>query len=254
MKIFQNKRIIFLTPLLIWLLAQAFIFLSGLIYMSLAASLLLLVFTFRGLENDRRRSDWPFYFYFAALFLASSFLFVTFLPDIYLLQGIIAFVCYFLFRILRNSYYHFRYQAPERADRLDSLLTISSFFTVFFLASSLYSLPAFLGWNFWTLWPWFFLLVSPLFFQPFVLGRLNLRASWPFFLAAVLSLGELSLLTYLLPLSFNILGFFVVIFYYLISLMLRRALKGDYSGRGIRLPVIACLSMIILLLLTASWL
>jgi hypothetical protein len=132
-------------------------------------------------------------------------------------------------------------------------MTISSFFSVFTLASSIYGLPTFVGISFWPLFAGFTILTAPLFFQCFILGRLNIIEKWPFFLASIFILAELTLVIYFLPLSFNILGFFIAIIYYLLLMALRLALKNDFSVRTLRLPLIFSCILVILLLLTSRW-
>jgi hypothetical protein len=85
------------------------------------------------------------------------------------------------------------------------------------------------------------------------LGRLNIIEKWPFFLASIFILAELTLVIYFLPLSFNILGFFIAIIYYLLLMALRLALKNDFSVRTLRLPLIFSCILVILLLLTSRW-
>jgi hypothetical protein len=75
----------------------------------------------------------------------------------------------------------------------------------------------------------------------------------PFFLASTFILAELTLVVYFLPLSFNILGFLIAVFYYLLLMALRLALRNDFSVKTLRLPLIFSLILIIILLLTSRW-
>jgi len=253
MNFFKSKKAIFITPIILWLLSQAFLAYYQLFFVAVSLGLLLLVFVVRGGEKRRQEMKWPLLFFFPALFFLSVSLYVTFLPNYYLIQLILLLSAYFIFVYLKNIYYFFHYGALERAERLDGLMLAGGFLSVFALASSLYGLPTFLAWNFWYLLPLFVILVSPLFFQSFVLGTINIRANWPVFLSGSLILAEMTAVIYFLPLSFNILGFFTAIFYYLILLVLRLFLKGDFFGRNLRLPLAFGLLLIILLLLTSRW-
>jgi hypothetical protein len=253
MNFFKSRQIIFVTPIILWLLSQLFLARPQFFFISVFSGLLLLAFVIKGSEKHKQDRNWPLFFFFPALFFLSVSLYITFLPNYYWIQTILLFAAYFSFAYLRNIYYFFHYGASERAERLDGLMLAGGFLSVFALASSLYGLPTFLGWNFWTLLPLFVILVSPLFFQSFVLGRIHIRENWPLFLIGSLILAEMTAVIYFLPLSFNILGFFIAIFYYFILLVLRLFLKGDFSGRNLRWPVTFGLILIIILLLTSRW-
>src|SRR5680860_1326674 len=237
MNFFKSRQTIFITPVILWLLSQLFLAHPNFFFLAVTAGFLLLVLVIRGMEKNRRDMNWPLFFFFPALFFLSVSLYITFLPNYYWIQIILLLSAYFSFSHLRNIYYFFHYGVSERAERLDGLISAGGFLSVFALASSLYALPTFLSWNFWMLLPLFVILVSPLFFQSFVLGKINIRANWPLFLAGSLLLAEMTAVIYFLPLSFNILGFFTAIFYYFILLVLRLFLKGNFSGRNLRWPL-----------------
>lgn len=253
MNFFQSRQIIFITPIVLWLLSQLFLVRPQFFFISVSLGLLLLALVTKGSEKNKQERNWPLFFFFPALFFLSVSLYITFLPNYYWIQIILLLAAYFSFSYLRNIYYFFHYSASERAERLDGLMLAGGFLSVFALASSLYGLPTFLGWNFWTLLPLFVILASPLFFQSFVLGRINIRDNWPLFLAGSLILAEMTAVIYFLPLSFNILGFFIAIFYYFILLVLRLFLKGNFSGRNLHWPLTAGLILIVILLLTSRW-
>lgn len=254
LNIFRNKNIVLFLPLILWVLNQAFIFRPHLFFLAVAMGLLLLILTFHGLAIGKKKLDWPLFIYFPAILFLSASLYITLLANFYLIQVIVLLVSLMIFSYLKNFYYFFRYGAPERTEKLDNLMISSSVLSVFFLSAAAYGLPIFLGWKFWPLLAGLSFLVLLLFFQSFVLGRLNLKNNWPFFLASGLIFLELSGVIYLLPLSFHALGLIATIFFYLLLLILRLNLRGAFSGRTLRLPLIFGLSFIILLILTARWL
>ncbi|MFA6417054.1 MAG: hypothetical protein WCW61_02570 [Patescibacteria group bacterium] len=253
MNFFKSKKAIFITPVVLWLLSQLFLARPQFFFLVITAGFLLLALVVRGSEKNKQNQNWPLFFFFPALFFLSVSLYITFLPNYYWIQIILLLSAYFSFSYLRNIYYFFHYGASERAERLDGLMLSGGFLSVFALASSLYGLPTFLSWNFWGLLPLFVILVSPLFFQSFVLGRINIRDNWPLFLSASLVLAEMTAVIYFLPLSFNILGFFTAIFYYFILLVLRLFLKNNFSGNNLRWPLSFGIILIIILLLSSRW-
>ena len=253
MKFLKNKHIIFITPIILWLLSQLFLFDSRFFYIAITLGFLLLVFSFKKMEKSRRDRNWPLFLFFPALFFLSVSLYITLIPNFYWIQTILILSAWFNFAYIKNLYYHFNYNASGREEKLDTLMIEGGFLSVFALASSVYGLPVFLGWSVWPLLLIFTILTAPLFFQSFVRGTMDIKGNWPFFLASILILAELSLVVYFLPLSFNILGFFVAIFYYLLSLVLRVVLKGDFSGRSLKFPFGFSLLIVLILLLTSRW-
>ncbi|MFA6513810.1 MAG: hypothetical protein WCT50_00780 [Patescibacteria group bacterium] len=253
MNFFKSRKTIFLVPILIWLFSQLFLLEPRFFYISIAFSFLLLAFAIKGMEKEQGSKNWPLFFFFPAILFLGVSLYAALISDYYWIQFILFLSASFTFYYLRNIYYFLNYGALERAEKLNNLMTISGFLSVFTLAATIYGLPTFLGLSFWPLFVLFIIFTTPLFFQSFVLGRLNILEKWPFFLASIFILAELTLVLYFLPLSFNILGFFVAIFYYLILMALRLTLKNNFSVHTMRWPLIFSSVIITILLLTARW-
>ncbi len=254
LNIFRHKNIVFFLPLFLWVLSQVFIFRPRLFFMALAIGFLLIVLTIKGLSAGKKQQDWPLFVYFPALLFLSSSLYATLLSNFFLIQGLALIVPMMIFHYLKNFYYFFRYSDQDRTEKLDNLTVTSSVLSTFFLAASMYGLPTFLGWKFWPLLAGLAILIPPLFFQSFVLKSLKLKVNWPYFLVSALIFLEFAGVIYLLPASFNVLGLIAAIFFYLLLLILRLNLRGSFSGRTLRLPLIFSLIFIIILLLTSRWL
>jgi hypothetical protein len=253
MKIFGSKKTIFIVPVLIWLLSQLFLLEPKLFYVSVSFSVVLLALTIKGMEKVQKNKNWPLFFFFPTILFLGLSIYVALIPNYYWIQFFLLLSAGLNFYYLRNIYYFLNYGASERADKLYSLMTVTGFLSVFFLASAIYGLPTFLGLSFWPLFISFIILTAPLFFQFFILGRLNILEKWPFFLTSVFILAELTLVLYFLPLSFNILGFFAAIFYYLILMALRLANQNNFSVRTMHWPLIFSFILVTILLLTSSW-
>jgi len=252
-RIISSKKIIFLSPIFLWLLNQLFFWQPKMFFIALAIGFFLIATTVIGLTLGKRQVEWPSFFYFPFIFFLSSSLYTTLLPNYFVIQLIFLLTSLLLFWYFKNLYYLFKYEAPERAHKLDSLTLSGSFLVVFFLAAAVYGLPTFLGWSFWPLFSALFILTLPLFFQPFIILRINLKHNWPLFLASALVLLELATIINFLPLAFNVLGLFIAIFFYLLLFILRNILAGDFSGHKLRLPLVFSLSIIMILLLTLRW-
>lgn len=254
MKIFSGKKVYYILPLVLWLLGQVYVlFLPKLFFISLALGSLFIVLSIRGLATKSRRLDWPLFLYFPLIFFISSSFYGTLIPNIFWVQVLLFINASFVYVYLKNLYYFFRYEAPDRIDLLDTFLMAGSVLSVFFLAATVYALPIFLGWSFWSLLGLFNLAIFPLFFQPFILGSLNLRANWPFFLVGLIIITQISGVIYLFPFDFNILGLFASIIFYILFLTIRLYIRGRFSRQIIRFPLISSLIIVIILLLTTRW-
>lgn len=252
-RVFSQRKIIFLTPLILLLLNQLFLWRPKMFFPALAIGFFLIAMTVIGLTLGKRHTDWPLFFYFPFIFFLSSSLYTTLLPSFYVIQIIFFLSNLYIFWYLKNLYYLFRYEAPERAHKLDTLTLLGNFLAIFFLASTIYGLPTFLGWSFWPLLVGFSILSIPLFFQPFVIFEIKFKFNWPLLLASALVLLELAAIIHFLPLAFNVLGLFIGIFFYLLIYILRNILAGDLSGYKLRIPLIFSLSIIMILLLSLRW-
>jgi len=252
-RVFSHKKIIFLTPFILLLLNQLFLWRPKMFFPVLAIGFILIAVTVIGLTLGKRQADWPFFFYFPFIFFFSSSLYTALVPSFYVIQIIFFLSNLYIFWYFKNIYYLFRYEAPERAHKLDSLTLLGNFLAVFFLASAIYGLPTFLGWSFWPLLLGFFILSFPLFFQPFIVFEIKFKSNWPLLLASALVLLQLVAVVHFLPLAFNVLGLFIGIFFYLLIYILRNILAGDLNGYKLRLPLIFSLSIIIILLLSLRW-
>ncbi|MDI3496242.1 MAG: hypothetical protein PWQ35_263 [Patescibacteria group bacterium] len=253
MKLFTGKKVFYILPLILLGLGELFVFFPHFFFIVLTVGSLLIILTTKNLAAKNKKIAWPLFFYFPLIFFLASSLYETLIPNFYIVQLLIFINAYFVFIYFKNLYYFFRYGAPDRIDRLDTFLMAGSVLSVFFLASSIYGLPVFLGWSFWPLLALFSLAVFPLFFQPFILGNLNLKKNYLIFIVALLAFTQLTGVTYLLPFSFNILGLFSTIYFYLLFLIVRLFIRERLSWQLLKFPLFSSLAMIIILLLTARW-
>lgn len=253
MNIFKRRISVLLVPVALWLLGQLFLLKPDLFFVAVSLGVLIIALSVRGLSLGSRRYDWPLFFYFPALLFISASLYETLIPNHYWVQALFLLIAGLIFSYLKNLYYLMRYEAPERAGKVDSISLAGSVLSFFFLAASIYGLPTFLGWSFWPLFFSSVVLIPLLTFQPFSVGRLNLKGNWPIFLMVNLGLLQIVAVLYLLPLRFNVLGLLAAFAFYMIMLVLRSVLRGNFSGRLLRFPLISGLIIVVIVLLTARW-
>lgn len=253
MKLLNRRQTVLFLPLSLWLLGQLFLWQPHLFFIATALGILFIALAAKSLSAGPRKHDWPLFFYFPALLFASASLYETLMPNYYWIQFLLLAVAWLIFIYFKNFYYLIRYEAPERSDKLDTLTMSSGVLSLFFLSSSIFGLPTFLGWSFWPLLFVFAILSAPLLFQAFMIEKLNIKTNWPFFVASVIILTELAAAFYLLPLRFNVLGVVLTIFFYLMLIILRAVVRGQLSSRRLRFPVITGFIVALILMLTARW-
>lgn len=253
MNIFKRRISVLLVPIILWFLGQIFLFQPHLFFIATSLGVLIIALAIRGLSTGKYKSDWPLYFYFPALIFISASLYETLIPNHYWVQVLFLLTAVLIFSYLKNLYYFMRYEAPERLGKIDSISLASSVLSFFFLTASIYGLPIFLGWSFWPVFAASLVFIFLLTFQPFVIGRINLKANWPIFLTVNLILLQTVAVLYLLPLRFNILGLLASFAFYMSLLVLRAILRGNFSGRLLRFPLISGFIIALVILFTARW-
>ncbi len=253
MNIFKNRISIFIVPIILWLCGQAFLFRPNLFFVSVAVGVLIIAVSVKNLSSGKKKFDWPIFFYPPALLFASASLYETLLPNHYWIQVIFLLVSGLIFSYLKNLYYYMRYGAPERADKIDSIFLAGSVLSFFFLSASIYGLPTFLGWSFWPLLAGCAAFIWLLALHPSVISPGNIRDNWPIFLTINIILLEVMGSLYLLPLRFNVLGLLAAFAFYMSLIASRSVLRGNFSSRSLRFPLISGLIIVIIVLFTARW-
>ncbi len=244
----------FITALVLWLFGQTFLLYPHFFYFALFLGGLLIIFSVKYLAGKNEKKRWPLLTLSPLLFFLSFSWYVALIFNYYWIQFIFILIAWFVFAYLRNLYYYLTYQAPEREQKVDSLLLTGGFLTIFAVASVLYGLPIFLSWPFSILILIFIPISFLLFIQFLSLRKIAFKTHSLFIILEVVVLAELAWALSLLPLNFNILGVILAIFYYLLLTILRFRLNNEPLGRNLRLPLIFSLIILIILLLTSRWL
>lgn len=255
----NNRRLIYLfTPLAIWLLSQSFLLFPRFFYSALLIGLLLIMVSAIWLARLDRRKYWPALAIPPALFFASFSLYATLIPDrwpdeiwielVFLLEA------WFVFSYFRNLYYYLAYDAPERREKLDSLLVSGGFLATFALGASFYGLSAFIDWSLAAFLSALTPLVFLLFSQLIPFRGTSLKNERVFLIVNTLMLVEIAGMISLLPLNYNILGFIFALAYSFELLAWRLDRRGELDRRRLKFPLVISIIIVIILFLTASWL
>lgn len=250
----ENQRsIVILMPLILWLLSQAFFLRPSFFYAALSLGLLIIVFGVKHLFKNSANQHWLFFIITPSLFFLSLALFVATLTSHFWIQIIFLVNAWFMFSYLRNVYYYAAYEAPERENQLDSLLLSGGFLIIFCSASTLYGLQSFLSLSFILLLLAFSPVAFLVFAQFIIFPKNKILFKGPVILAAVLALLELAYVFSLLPLNYTVLGLMLAVVYYFLLMTLRFWGRGELDRRHIKSPLIISIIIIFFLLLTAIW-
>ena len=251
----QYKRLIpLLVPLIIWIFSQAFLRWPSLFYSALAIGLLIIVLSVRLLAGKER--DWPLLAIAPTLFFLNFSLYLAIIIGSFWIQAILVLIAWFLFVYLKNLYYYFTHKESELIfeDKLDNLLIVSGFLSVFAASTVLFSLPNFITWPVWATLLILAAVIWLLFIQFMPLKKINPEKAKVLTLVSIFGLAQIAWGLSLLPLKFHILGLFLAISYYLALTIVRLHLRGALNRRALKLPLILSATAFILLLLTARWL
>lgn len=243
-----------LIPLILWLFNQIFNSYPQLFYYSLLVGLLLIVIGIKLESRLNKNTIWPLFIISPALVFLSFSFFSSLISNIFWIQTLFILSAWFNFAYFRNLYYYWRYDAPERKEKLDSLLISGGFLTIFASAASLYSLPTFLSLPLFLLLGVLGIIIFLMFWQFLPVKKISLKSAWPLMIVNTLTLLELAWALTMLPFNFRVLGFLAAIFYYFLLSIWRLAGRQALNRQTLRWPIIFSLIIIIILFLTSSWL
>lgn len=244
---------IYLVPAFVWLLSQAFLSQPTFFYSSLALGALAVAIGVKRLAGRDRSRHWPLFLFSPILLLGSLSLYAALLSGWAAVQLVFLALFAYLFLYFRHLHYYWSYGAPERAEKLDNLVSVGGVMTIFSLAVSMYTLPMFLKWPAYL--PVVFLGFVSFFtvFQFAAVKPAEKRSAllWAGVIAVILA--ELAWALYLLPLKATVLGGLMVFSYYFLLAVWRLFLRQELSRRRLKYPLIIFAACFIILLLTATW-
>ncbi len=252
----KYKRLIpLIIPLLIWISGQLFLRWPSLFYSALAVDSLMIVLSVKCLAG-RGKHDWPLLAIAPVLFFLNFSVYASIIIGSFWFQAIMILIAWFLFVYLKNLYYYFTHEESESIfeDKLDNLLIVSGFLSVFSAATVLFSLPIFITWPTWATILILAAEISLLFLQFMPLKKMRPEKAKVLIMVSVVGLVELAWGLSLLPLKFHLLGLFLATSYYLSLTIIRLHLRDALNRKALKLPLILGALAFILLFLTARWL
>lgn len=241
-------------PLIIWLLAQAYLFWPNFLYLAVVISVLLtLALTFY-LKRPERNTPWWLLVILPILFLLSITTYISLQASYLLNQALLLVLIIFLFSYFKNLYYFWHRPDLFKEEDLLIIKAYASFLTIFFLAADLYGLQSLLGMTVWPMFIIFVILVLIIYFLNLDLAEIDPKISRQFAIINTVFLAEMALVLVFLPLSYNVAALSLGIVYYLMINLSRLYLQKALSSKKIKLYIIISYAGLALLLLTARWL
>ena len=240
---------------MIWLFGQIFLRRPDLFYSALALGALIIVLSVRHLAGVEKR-DWLLLAIAPILFFLNFAFYISIIIMSFWVQALLILIAWFLFVYLKNLYYYFVHQEskPVFEDKLDNLLIVGSFLSVFAAATVLFSLPIFITWPVWATVLILAVIVGLSFLQFMPLNKMKPEQAKILIIVSVIALAELAWGLSLLPLRFHLLGLFLAVGYYLTLTIIRLHLRGALNREALKLPLILAAIAFITLFITARWL
>jgi Protein of unknown function (DUF5656) len=239
---------IYLTPLLNFILFEAFFFRAGLFYGALLFSDILLAIAVQRLTGKKisSREFWNltiFPLLFSSSLAAYSLLIVS--------HAVIQLL--FLVNLLFNFLYLKNISRDAQGDFLENISSYGNLLTVFFCFSLIFGLESFLGISIWILILCSAAAVILVFYQIFWANKIRSENNPAYIILAGLLLTELAWAIYFLPFNYNVLGLLAAICYYLLIGFIKLSMADKLTGRNIKLYLVSGFAFLILILLTAKW-
>lgn len=193
------------------------------------------------------------FFGLGIFFVSASISFLILLEN-YNLKMLLIFLtslAIFFYWLLLLNFFHWpsEYQPFSLADFSHYLLLISWFF----LNTAVFALTVFLNLSFWLaalFLVFFFFLIQ---IWEFWLHKKIIRSEWRFFLAGEVIIFQLVIILSLLPLSYFVKGFLMVLWAYLWFELALAATRETWSRKNFFKKIILSLIMIIIILTTSRW-
>jgi hypothetical protein len=239
---------IFLTPLINFLLFEAFLFQPRFFFVSLAvSSLLLCLASWRITGKKIKEKDFWIFPILPILFSTSLAAYSLLLTNTIVTHLLFVLNLLFSFYYLKNIY------RGERGEFLENISSYGNFLTVFFSFSTFYGLKVFLNTPVWILILAVAATIIVIISQIFWANKVKDKADMVYIFIACLILTQLAWVLYFLPFSYNALGLILAICYYIIIGLIKLALSQKLTARNLKLYLVSGLSGIFLILLTAKW-
>lgn len=171
-----------------------------------------------------------------------------------LFQALLLLNVAFLFFYFRAIYLYLILPSAEKKIGLENISLYGNFLSFFFISSAIYGLQSFLNTPIWLLILVFLALSCLLIYQVFWSNKIGIKEGAVCMLVCCLVLTELAWSIFYLPFNFNVSGFILAIYCYILIGLARAYLQHRLNYRTVKLYLGLGLFSILAILFTARWL
>jgi len=252
-----NRFLVLLAPAIVFVLLEfVFLFPKTFYFILLLANLAVLGPIFLFFKSSQTLKDWKYYVGEAILpfgFLTSVFIYSSLAINKFFVQFLFLAVVVFVYFYLRNIYYYFLDSSAGKSIPFKNISSLVNFSIIFFSASAIYGLQAFLNLPVWILMIFWATVSFLAVYQKFLANKINQEKTLIYILISLVILLEIGWAISFLPLTYNVLGLTLAIFYYILMGLIIHYLNESLTGKTIRAYLIFGALSIFFIFLTARW-
>lgn len=250
-----NRFLPLIVPALAWATLEIYLAYPGQIYVALV---LINLFLFFALWQFTRESiaekKWWNFLVLPALLSVALVSYTTLLKNRLFIQFLFFLEVAILYLYLRFSYYYLVRPEHYKVSSIENISQYVGFLTFFLAAATVYGLESFLDLPAWILMIAMLVVSALVVYEIIWANNIDLKDGFVYLLVGCLVLTELAWSISFLPLNFNIAGFTLAVFYYMLVGSVRLHLIGALDRSKIKMYLAFGFLSIILILMTARWL
>lgn len=241
-------------PIIIWLLAEAYLFWPEFFYISLGISVALTIALTFFLKKPERSIPWWMVTILPLSFLITITIYISLQSNWIFIQLLFFALATFLFNYFKSLYYFWGRPDLYREEDYEIIRAYGSFLVIFFAAADLFGLQSLLSLTVWPMFIVFAIIILAINYLNLNLEGADKKTIWQFPVLATWLLAEMAWVFVFLPLNYNVSAMSIGIVYYLIINLTRLYLKKALTPKKIKLYIIISYAGLALLLFTANWL
>lgn len=249
-----SKFLTLITPLLVLVLFEIYFFFPGYFCWMLVLAVLSIIATVAIFtKRSSAYKNWWDFSILPGCFTVSLAVYSIIIPDKFFVQFLFFLNAGFVYWYLKNIYYFLIKSELYKSFFLENASSYGNFLTVFFLASAVYGLQAFLSLPIWPLMFIFLIMGGLIIYNVIWANKVDAKNGVIYILVGCLVLTELAWSISFLPLNYNISGLILAINYYILIGLIRFWLKENFDSKTVRPYLIFGFLAVFVLLLTSRW-
>lgn len=160
----------------------------------------------------------------------------------------------FLYFYFRSVYFYLILPSAERKISLENISLYGSFLSIFFVSSAMYGFQSFINTPIFILIAAFLFASALLVYGVFWSNNISLKKGSLYILICCLILTELAWSIFYLPFNFNVAGFILAMYFYILTGLNRAFLQNRLNVRVVKMYLGLGMFSIFLILITSRWL